>query len=393
MFEHLQPQAPDPILALMQAFRADPRPDKVDLGIGVWRDAKGRTPIFRAVKAAEERAWRTQDTKSYISFVGDPEFHHAVSDLLLGPAPEAQFRAASATTGGTSAVYTLLALAQTARPNAQVWIPAETWPNHWLLARHLGLKTRPFAYIDPDTQTIAPDALLRDLAQARKGDVVLLHACCHNPTGVDPDTTLQAKIVDTLAQTGAVPLIDCAYLGFGDTPEGDAAFVRRLSALPEAMIAFSGSKSFGLYRERVGLALVLTAGSQARDVIENQLTRLNRVTYSFPPDHGARAVTEILRDDTLRADWLAELDDIRATLTGTRQGLATALRTRLQSDRFDPLETQKGMFAVLPLGAARVGALREEHGIYAVGDGRINLAGVTPQNTDRIAEALADVLR
>lgn len=393
MFEHLRPNASDPIFALMQAFREDPRPGKVDLGIGVWRDAEGRTPIFRAVKAAEERMWRTQDTKSYVSFLGDPAFHHAVSELLLGPDPEPRFRATSATTGGTSAVQTLLALAQTVRPETQVWIPSETWPNHWLLARNLGLETRAFAYIDPDTQAVAPEALLHDLAQARKGDVVLLHACCHNPTGADPDAALQAAIVDSLAHTGAVPLIDCAYLGFGDLPDRDAAFIRRLSTLPECMVAFSGSKSFGLYRERVGLCLVLTTDEQVRGSIENRLTRLNRVNYSFPPDHGARIVTEILDDDSLRADWLAELADIRTTLTETRHRLAAALRTRLQSDRFDALEHQKGMFTVLPLGAPRVEALREGHGIYAVGEGRINLAGVTPQNTDRIAEALADVLR
>lgn len=393
MFEHLALHPPDPILALMQAFRDDPRPEKVDLGIGVWRDGAGRTPVFRAVKAAEERLWRTQETKSYVSFVGDAGFHAAVAELLLGPEAAGRDLAACATTGGTSAVQTLLALAQVARPDTRVWIPAQTWPNHWVLAAHLGMETRSFAYIDPVTDEVDRAGLLGDLGQVQAGDVVVLHACCHNPTGADPDPALQEEIVATLARTGAIPLVDCAYLGFGAAPEADAAFLRRLAGLPEAMIAFSGSKSFGLYRERVGLSLILTGSGAARDATLSQLTRLNRVSYSFPPDHGARVVTEILSDPALRGDWAAELASIRATLGANRQALAEALRARLHTDRFDRLAQQKGMFAMLPLGADRVTRLREDFAVYAVGEGRINLAGVTPESVDRVAAALAEVLR
>ncbi|WP_424975809.1 aromatic amino acid transaminase [Dinoroseobacter sp. S124A] len=393
MFERLTPTDPDAILALMQAFQADPRPGKVDLGIGVWRDAEGRTPVFSAVKRAEKRIWKRQETKTYVSFRGDAAFHEAVSNLLLGPATDGQWRAASATTGGTSAVQTALTLARAAHPDLRVWIPAETWPNHWVLARSLGLETRSFAYIDPDTQEIDRAGLLRDLDRAQAGDVVLLHACCHNPTGADPDAELQAAIVASLARTGAVPVIDCAYLGFGATPEEDCAFLRRLSTLPEVLIAFSGSKSFGLYRERVGLCLALADGPQARDVVENHLTRINRVTYSFPPDHGARTVTEILGDQTLRAEWQDELGSIRDAITTQRARLAEALRTRLNTDRFDRLTRQKGMFAMLPLGEARVAELRNAHGIYIVGAGRINMAGVTEETCATVADALAAVLR
>lgn len=393
MFERLSPSETDPILALMQAFQADPRPNKVDLGIGVWRDAEGRTPVFSAVKQAEQRIWQTQESKTYVSFRGDASFHEAVSDLLLGPATDTQWRAASATTGGTSAVQTALALLREANPDLRVWIPAETWPNHWVLARSLGIETRSFAYIDPETQEIDRAGLLRDLGQARSGDAVLLHACCHNPTGSDPDPTLQAEIVANLARTGAVPVVDCAYLGFGASPADDTAFLRRLGTLPEALIAFSGSKSFGLYRERVGLCLALTDGSRAREAVESQLTRLNRETYSFPPDHGARVVTEILTNPTLRAHWNSELAAIRTALMAQRAGLARALRARLNSDRFDRLTRQKGMFAMLPLGAERVAQLREEHGIYIVGAGRINMAGVTEETCAPVADALAAVLR
>ncbi|ABV91894.1 amino-acid aminotransferase [Dinoroseobacter shibae DFL 12 = DSM 16493] len=391
MFAHLRPQADDPILVLMRAFQADPRPGKVDLGIGVWRDAEGRTPVFGAVKTAEERLWRTQDTKSYVSFAGDPAFHAAVGDLLLGSVTRP--RAVTATTGGTSAVQTLLALSQVARPAAQVWIPAETWPNHRVLAEHLGLATRAFTYLAPEGTGIDREVLLRDLAQAQAGDVVILHACCHNPTGIDPDPELQAEIVDSLARTGAVPLVDCAYLGFGAVPEADAAFLRRLASLPEAMLAFSGSKSFGLYRERVGLALVLLEQPGVVEAVQSQLTRLNRVNYSFPPDHGARVVTEILADPALRTAWEAELAAIRTALSANRQALAKALRARLQSDRFDGLAAQSGMFAMLPLGKERVMRMREDFAVYAVGTGRVNLAGVTPRTTDRVAEAIAAVLR
>ncbi|WP_424971981.1 aromatic amino acid transaminase [Dinoroseobacter sp. S76] len=393
MFERLSTSETDPILALMQAFQADPRPNKVDLGIGVWRDAEGRTPVFQAVKTAEERIWHSQDSKIYVGFRGDPGFHAAVSDLLLGPEGDGDWRAASATTGGTSAVQTALALARTARPDLRVWVPEESWPNHWVLARSLGLETRNFTYIDPATQEIERAGLLRDLAGARAGDVVLLHACCHNPTGADPDPELQEEIVTSLAQSGAIPVVDCAYLGFGAAPEADLAFLRRLSALPESIVAFSGSKSFGLYRERVGLCLALTESARARDAVESQLTRLNRETYSFPPDHGARVVTEILTDPTLRASWDTELSAIRRALIDNRANLAASLRARLNSDAFDRLTRQNGMFAMLPLGTERVARLRAEHGLYIVGTGRINLAGVTEATCAPVADALAAVLR
>jgi len=389
MFEPLRPQADDPILALMRAFREDPRPDKIDLGIGVWREADGRTPVFRAVKAAEERLWRRQETKSYVSFVGDPAFHDAVARLLLGEDPPPL--AAAATTGGTAAVQTLLALAQRARPETRVWIPAQSWPNHGVLATHLGLETRTFAWLDGSGAGIDRARLLHDMGGMAGGDVVILHACCHNPTGYDPDPDLRAKIVAKLAQSGAVPLIDCAYLGFGDAPEADAEFLRTLASLPEVMIAFSGSKSFGLYRERVGLALV-RAQARTTETLQSHLTNLNRVSYSFPPDHGARVVTYILKDADLREDWEAELAHIRSRLAENRAALAAALDARLGDGRFNGLASTRGMFATLPLGTARVERMRAEFAVYAVGAGRINLAGVTPQDADRVAEAIAAVL-
>jgi aromatic-amino-acid transaminase len=389
MFETLAPLATDPILTLMQAFRDDPRDNKIDLGVGIWREPDGRTPVFGAVKTAEHRLWQTQDTKAYTGLLGDPGFHEAVARLLFGTVPDEM--AVAATVGGTSAVRQLLALTRAARPDACIWIPAQTWPNHWALARDLGLQAKPYSWLDRISGELDRDGVLRDLSGARSGDVVILHACCHNPTGADPDPDLQSAILDLLGRQGAVPLIDAAYLGFANAPEADTALIRAArAALPEAMVAFSGSKSFGLYRERVGLSVVL---SDSKPAVQSHLAVLNRMNFTFPPDHGARVVTEILSDPDLSAQWRDELVGIRATLHTARKLFADAMRQQLQSDRFDVLLGQDGMFALLPLGPARVDQLCKDHAVYAVGDGRINLAGITPQTAPRVAAALATVLR
>lgn len=388
MFEALSPLKTDPILTLMQAFRDDPRTDKIDLGVGIWRNPDGRTPVFAAVKAAEREIWERQETKAYTGLLGDPAFGDAVARLLFGEVPERL--AAAACVGGTSAVRQLLSLVARRKPGARVWIPEQTWPNHWALASDLGLESRPYAWLDRGSGGLDRDGVLRDLAGVGRDDVVILHACCHNPTGADPDPDLRALILDRLARAGALALIDAAYLGFASAPAEDAHLIREaVSALPEVMVAFSGSKSFGLYRERVGLAMVLSDSPAA---VRSHLAVLNRMDFTFPPDHGARVVTEILGDAKLRAAWEGELAGIRATIAEARTLLTDALRLRLQSDRFDVLADQAGMFALLPLGEARVTRLREDHAIYVVGDGRINLAGVTPRTVTPIADAMASVL-
>ena len=394
MFDTLGPAAPDPIIQLMQAFQTDPRGDKVDLGVGVYRNESGHTPVMRAVKAAEERLLQEQDTKGYLGLTGDPAFHDAMQALLLGGAVETARIACTGTPGGTSALRQILDLAHRAWPDATVWISAPTWPNHPALVRASGLRLAEYRYYDDAAGAVDRDAMLADLEQAQRGDVVLLHGCCHNPTGADPSLQDWADIAALLERRGAVPLIDMAYQGFGDGLDADAAGLRHLAArLPEVLVAASGSKTFGLYRERVGLALAICRDGAERDSAAAALAALNRENFAFPPDHGARIVTTILNDTTLRAEWSAELEAMRQRLAANRLTLARALRAETGSDRFGFLSAQRGMFSMLGTSGAQAEHLRKAHGIYLVGDGRINLAGLTEAGIPGVARAVARTLR
>jgi aspartate/tyrosine/aromatic aminotransferase len=393
MFDRLPLPQPDGILAVMNAFRADPRGDKVDLGVGVYKDASGRTPVMRAVKAAEARLVAEQDTKTYTQLVGDPAFHAAMTDLILGQAVPPARLAAAASTGGTGAVRLGFELIRAADPEARLWISRPTWPNHITIAEALGIGWHPYRWLDPEAGALDRAGLMADLAQAKAGDVVVLHGCCHNPTGVDMDPADWAAMADLCAARGLIPMVDIAYQGFGTGLEADAAGLHLLVArLPRVIVAASGAKNFGLYRERVGIALVITPESE-RDVVQATLAALNRAAISFPPDHGARVVTTILTDPALRADWQAELEAMRARIEGLRRMLAEALREETGSDRMGFVAAQRGMFSTLPLNADRVARLARDHGVYAVGGGRVNMAGVTEANVLTVARALAAVLK
>ncbi|SIO51962.1 aromatic amino acid aminotransferase apoenzyme [Rhodovulum sp. ES.010] len=389
MLSRLSPQAPDKIIGLMQAFRADPRPDKIDLGVGVYRDAEGRTPVMRAVKAAEERLWRLQDSKGYVGIEGDPAFLHAIGDLTLGEAVPPDRVAAVATPGGTGAVRLALDLVRLARPDARVFIPDPSWPNHAAIAGFLGLEQADYRYYDAQSRGVDAPGMLADLERTGPGDVVILHACCHNPTGADLATGDWAAVAEVLNRTGALPLVDLAYLGFGNGVEADAAGLRLLArTLPEMLVAVSGSKTFGLYRERAGAILALT---ETAATVRGNLSNLNRQTYAFPPDHGARVVTDILTDAALRRDWQHELDAMRDRVQRLRRDLADSLRAKSGSDRFCHLAEQRGMFSLLGATPEQVSTLRERHGVYVVGDGRMNLAGLTEALIPRVSEALLDI--
>jgi aspartate/tyrosine/aromatic aminotransferase len=390
MFESVTPPEPDKIIRLMGMFAADTRAGKVDLGVGVYRSPEGRTPVMAAVKQAEERIWAAQDSKSYVGLRGDIGYLDAMRQLILGESTPTDRVASAGTPGGTGAVRQVLETVHRLAPSATVWINDPTWPNHPAIIDHLGQKRQSYRYYDAATGGIDRPGMMADLARVGRGDLILLHGCCHNPTGADLLLDDWQEVAAICARTGAIPFVDMAYQGFGLGLEEDAAGVRLLAAtLPEVLIAASCSKNFGLYRERVGAVLIVTAGKAAA---EGVLAGMNRQNFAFPPDHGARVVQEILGDEILGALWRSELDAMRRTMEGNRRALAEALRAETGSDRFGFLAAHRGMFSLIGATAEQVDRLRDVHGIYLVGDGRMNVAGLTPDTIPRVARALAEVL-
>ena len=392
MFETLKPQPADKILALVQKFKEDPRPQKIDLGVGVYKNAEGVTPVMRAVKAAEHQLWQDETTKSYVGLTGDPAFSDGMIQMVLGDAVPRGAVAAAATPGGTGAVRQAFELARLANPDVRVFVSNPTWPNHVSMLRYLGIEMVPYRYFDEATCGVDFEGMTADLAQARAGDVVLLHGCCHNPTGANLNTAQWQSVVDLLAKSGATPMIDIAYQGFGDGLEEDAAATRLIAAsLPVTIIAASCSKNFGIYRERTGLLMAISQDVSKQLVTQGTLAYLNRQNFSFPPDHGARLVTIVLNDPALCADWKAELEQVRLGMLDLRQSLATELQSRAGSDRFGFLAQHRGMFSRLGTTPDMVERLRVEHAIYMVGDSRMNIAGLNATSVPILAQAIVDV--
>lgn len=391
MLGNLKPQAQDKILELMALYRDDPRADKIDLGVGVYKNAEGVTPVMRAVKAAEKQLWEAETTKSYTALVGDQGYRDAMAGLILGAGFDMGRVASAATPGGTGAVHMALELIKMAAPGARVWVSDPTWPNHLSILKHLGMESTAYRYFDNETRGVDFNGMMADLAGVAPGDVVLLHGCCHNPTGANLNLMQWGELAARLEKTGAVPLIDLAYQGFGDGLEADAAATRLLAArLPEVLIAASCSKNFGIYRERAGILLALSTDPKAKDLAQGTLAYLNRQNFSFPPDHGARLVTMILGDDTLRAEWKKELEEMRLAMLGLREQLASELRRLTGSDRFGFIAQHRGMFSRLGATPEQVERLRTEHGIYMVGDSRLNIAGLNAKTVPVLAAAIAD---
>ncbi|MBF9036780.1 aminotransferase class I/II-fold pyridoxal phosphate-dependent enzyme [Rhodobacterales bacterium HKCCE2091] len=394
MFETLPEQPADKILQLMQMFRDDPRERKIDLGVGVYKNAEGVTPIMRAVKTAEKRIWDTETSKSYTGLPGTPEYNDAMVKLVLGDAVPRDTVASAATPGGTGAVHHGFMLARKASPGLTVWYSDPTWPNHVAILNHLGIPSRAYRYFDRDSGTVDVAGMLEDLGSAAAGDVVLLHGCCHNPTGANLTMEDWQQVIAVIRDRGLLPMIDIAYQGFGDGLDADAAPTRAVvSACPEAIVAASCSKNFGVYKERAGIVMAVDRDASRRAVTQGNLNALNRLTYSFAPDHGARLVSTVLSDEALRADWQAELEDVREGMLGLRQALADALRQETNSDRFDFLARHRGMFSMLGLSPDEVKSLREDHGIYIIGDSRMNIAGLNSETVPILAKAVAEVIR
>ena len=312
--------------------------------------------------------------------------------LVLGDAVPRARVAAAATPGGTGAVRQALELVRLAAPAATVWLSAPTWPNHPSIVAYLGMTHREYRYFDEATCDVDTAGMLVDLRQVARGDVVLLHGCCHNPTGANLPEAAWAEVIAVLKERGAVPLVDIAYQGFGDGLGADAAATRAVAGgLDECLIAASCSKNFGIYRERTGLLMAVARDEAEAKTAQGTLNWLNRQNYSFPPDHGARIVSTILTDPELRTEWEAELEEVRNTMLGLRQALADELRRVTNSDRFDFIARHRGMFSRLGLSPAAVATLRDRHGVYMVGDSRINIAGLNQQTVSILARAIAEV--
>ncbi len=391
MFQTLKAQAPDKILSLMQAYKADDRDTKIDLGVGVYKDASGNTPVMRAVKEAERRLVAEQTTKAYTGLAGDPAFADAMIDLLLADTVQRGRIAAIATPGGTGAIRQALEMVKLAAPGATIWISNPSWPNHASIIKFLGLPLREYRYFDEATRGVDFDGMIADLSTVAEGDVVLLHGCCHNPTGANPTLDQWDQIISTLQKVQAVPFVDVAYQGFGDGLDQDAQATRKIAAaFPNVIIAASCSKNFGIYRERTGILMGIARDADEAKLTQANLNFLNRQNYSFPPDHGARVVTTILTDPALRADWEAELEETRNGMLGLRKQLADELRQRANDDRFDFIADHRGMFSRLGTTEAKVEILRADHGIYMVSDSRMNIAGLNAETVPILAKAIVD---
>ncbi|HEO71191.1 MAG TPA: aspartate/tyrosine/aromatic aminotransferase [Candidatus Hydrogenedentes bacterium] len=396
MFETLEMAPADAILGLTEAFNNDPNPKKINLGVGVYKDSQDRTPILDSVKQAEQRMAASETSKSYLPIPGAPAYGRAVRELLfgLGPARDAANNAITAhTPGGTGALRVAADFIQTRLPGARIWVSQPTWANHPNVFTAAGLEVMRYPYYDAEGKRLDFEAMIAALEQVPSSDVVLFHGCCHNPSGMDPTPEQWQVIAGVAAERGFLPFIDFAYQGLGDGLEEDAIGLRTFCRPGgELLIASSFSKNFGLYNERVG-ALTLVAGTQdAAEKAFSHVKTVIRANYSNPPTHGASIVTTILNDPDLRPLWESELAAMRNRINGMRRLFVETLKAKGVQRDFSFLTTQRGMFSFSGLDKRQVDTLRDKYAIYIVASGRINVAGMTPNNMDYLCEAIADVL-
>ena len=386
VFGALAVQPADALLALIGAFRSDLRADKIDVGVGVYRDLEGRTPVLRAVKEAERRLVESQPSKGYLGPEGDVGYFDALKPIIFGEFDFDERLSGLQTPGGTGALRLAAELIARARPGARIWVGNPTWPNHPPILKAAGLVVADYEHFDVVTQTLTIDRMLDALSDAAPGDVALLHGCCHNPTGADLGVDQWTAVATLLRDRGVLPLIDLAYQGLGTGLEEDALGTRiMLDIVGEGLVAHSCDKNFGLYRERVGALYALSASSEQSHIVQSNLLSLTRANWSMPPDHGAAIVRVILEDAALNADWRTELAEMRDRIQQIRDLLAQA------DPALAPLANQRGMFSALPLSVGDVARLREMHGIYMPSSGRINLAGLTPETVVPFVDALASL--
>ena len=395
-FDSISAAPADPILGLGEAFKAETRAEKVNLGIGVYKDANGQTPILRAVKAAETRLLASESSKNYLGIDGVAAYNEATQELLFGTGHEiiANRRAKTAQSlGGTGALRVAAEFIKRHTAAQNVWISAPTWPNHNAIFKAVGINIRDYRYYDPAAHGLDWDGMLADLAQAQAGDVVLLHGCCHNPTGIDPTPEQWAALAKMSAKQGWLPLFDFAYQGFANGLEQDAYGLRVfLQHNREVLIASSYSKNFGMYNERVGAFTLVADNEETATRAFSQVKTIIRTLYSNPASHGGTTVAMVLQDAELKAQWIAELDEMRARIKAMRQKFVDLLQEYGAKQDFGFIVRQNGMFSFSGLTAEQVDRLRDEFAIYAVRSGRINVAGITEANIRYLCECIVKVL-
>ena len=397
MFERLESVVPDPILGLMAAFRADSDPRKVDLGVGVYRDEHGETPVLASVRRAESALIARQTTKTYVGPAGNPAFNQAIEQLVLGAGHAAlaagRVRSLQAP-GGCGALRLGAELIRAASPESVVHVSTPTWANHIPLLSGSGLKLERYPYFDPATGGVQFGAMMAALERLPPRAVVLLHASCHNPTGADLTQSQWREVLALVRRRGLLPFIDMAYQGLGDGIDADAFGLRLLAAeLPEALCAVSCSKNFGVYRERTGALHLIAQSPSAADAALSQLVRLARGIWSMPPDHGAAIVQAVLAEPALRAQWQEELTGMRRRIQRLRHEVVQQLREHCPQRDFGFIAGQRGMFSYLGIDTAQVRALRERHHVYMTDDSRVNIAGLRRDNLEYFARAVAQVLK
>ena len=383
----LPPVKSDSLLALIAMANADPRPDKIDVGVGVFRDANGQTPILKVMKQAERILLETQTSKSYLGSAGDKRFAELLRPILLGPHANDERIAGTQTPGGCGALRLGFELIRTMNPDARVLVGTPTWPNHAPIIRGVGLEIVEYPYYDRASHAVQFGAMLEALGGAREGDIVLLHGVCHNPTGADLDDQQWAEVTRVVSQCGLLPFVDIAYQGFGRGLDEDAAGLRgMLDACDEVIAAHSCDKSFSVYRDRVGSLFVKTGSAESTATAMAHVFQRAREMWSMPPDHGAAAVRIILDDAQMTADWKIELDAMRDRINSVRARIASA------DPRLAYIGEQFGMFSMLPLSLEQVVALRERHAIYMADSGRFNVVGMSDEAVDRFTAAIVETL-
>ena len=396
MFESLKPIAKDPILGLMAAFRADKREKKIDLGVGVYQDDSGRTPVMKSVKQAETLLMDLEHTKSYQGIAGDNDYNQQMMSLLFGSNHSIVGSGRLATLqapGGSGSLRVGAEVVLRARPEAKLWVGVPTWPNHVPLLGSAGFSIEQYPYYDLSTHKINTEAMMDALSQVPAGDVVLLHGCCHNPTGADLTKQHWDQIAQLALDRGFIPFIDIAYQGLGDGLDADAYGVRMMAEkLPELIVASSCSKNFGLYRERTGSITFIAETSQQAQLISSQAMSIARQIYSMPPAHGALLVALILGDDQLRADWQAELEEVRLRIMSMRTLLTDSINNNAAGIDFSHIKQQRGMFSFLGIESQQLERLREEFAIYIVSSTRVNIAGINSNNIEYLSQSIRTVL-